>query len=456
MRLTRLGSTALALFSTLGACASTDDAASSSDLKSAVSFQETGDYVDFTNAVGKYRIYKDCLGPDSTLPNWIGHDGTVGPGYIATVWTHDGRLVADDTQVPAHLGLNSGATGLGQFGFHLARGYAPNYTTSGTNAFQVTTRFCNANRRPSGYAGYNGYGVRSFSSKGNGYYTAPHVDSNGDGRFAIESVLGDAFSDLVSVRYTYVIGASTVKAWIRVTTLCDEGTCDANAAGGNAFLKEPKLVVGVNPDPQDAVHYRRMTSFDLGGEVAASKTHDNHWTNSCSSSNAFPARDSTCEYGGQNPVQKTGQCDDGARARVRFWDGVSCPNDSACLVVGAEGAQTELAAGEPWQGSGLGLDAWAVRNVTDARERANPKDSAGGGVTWSCNGASSALANRRWEMAGYALTTSCDYTTAVASFHGWEGGTGMFDCEPDYYRFGPAGESYVNALSYGFESVALP
>jgi hypothetical protein len=437
------------------ACSSTDES-SSSDLSGPVSFTETTDYVDFTNGAGTYRIYKDCLGPDSTLPGYIGHDGTVGPGYIATVWTGDSRVALDDTVVPAHLGLNSGATGLGQFGFHLARGYAPNYTTSGTNAFQVTTRFCNANRRPSGYAGYNGFGVRSFSSKGNGYYTAPHVDTSGHGHFAIESVLGDEFSDLVSVRYTYVFTPSTVKAWVRVTTLCDHGTCDATAAGGNAFLKEPKLVAGINPTTQDSIHYRRMTTFDLGGKIAGSATHDNHWTNSCSTSASFPARDGACEWGGQNPVQKTGQCDDAARTRVRFWDGSSCPKDVGCLVVAAESATTELAAGKPWEGSGYGLDAWAVRNVTANRERANAKDSSGGGATWSCNGASDTQSNRRWEIAGYALTSSCNYTTAVASFHGWEGGTGMFDCEPDYYRFGPAGESYVNALSFGFETADLP
>src|SRR5262249_5026026 len=155
-------------------------------------------------------------------PHYIGHDGTVGPGYIATAWTRDGRLVMDDTQIAAHLGLNSGATGWAQFGFHLARGYAPSYVTSATNAFQVTTRFCNANRRPSGYAGYNGYGVRSFSTK-----AGPSVDSSGVGHLTIESVLGDAFSDLVSVRWTYRFEGGAVKVWIRMTTLCDNGTCDA-------------------------------------------------------------------------------------------------------------------------------------------------------------------------------------------------------------------------------------
>jgi hypothetical protein len=430
------------------ACSSFED--TSSEALGGVTIHETSAYVDFANGVGTYRVYKECLGPDPSLPQYIGHDGSVGPGYVATMWTHDGRLVTDDTAIAGHIGLNSGATGLGQFGFHLARGYAPNYTTNANNAFQVTTRWCNANRRPSGYGGYNGFGVRSASIK-----DAAHIDGSGAAHFAVESVLGDAFSDLVSVRWTYVVSAATVKVWVRVTTLCDHGTCDAKAAGGNAFVKEPKLVVGVNPNPVDAVHFARMTTFDLGGFVG-STTHDNRWTNSCSSSTSYPANDYKCEWGGQNPVAKTGQCDDDARARVRFWDGVDCPNDGACLVVGATSATSELQPGQPWEGKGLGLDAWAARNVSENRERANAQDSSGGGATWACGGASDSQINRRWEMAGFALSSGCHYTTAIAALHAWEGGTGMFDCEPLYYRFGPAGESYVNALSFGFEKVALP
>src|SRR5262249_42164779 len=70
--------------------------------------------------------------------------------------------------------------------------------------------------------------------------------------------------------------------------------------------------------------------------------------------------------------------------------------------------------------------------------------------------------NRRWEMAGFAKTPppGCSYTTALAAFHGWEGGTGTYDCEPLYYTFrhSPVGarESYVAALSIGFGAAPLP
>jgi hypothetical protein len=168
-------------------------------------------------------------------------------------------------------------------------------------------------------------------------------------------------------------------------------------------------------------------------------------------------RNTRCEWGGQNPVQKTGQCDDPGRARVRFWDGkTDCSADPACLVVAALSATNELDSGKPWSGSGLGLDAWAERNVAENRERARETDSKNGGLEWACGQSSASHANRRWELAGYALTPQCSYTAAGAFFHGWEGGTGMFDCENLYYRFGPAGETFVSALAFGFGKVDLP
>ena len=81
-------------------------------------------------------------------------------------------------------------------------------------------------------------------------------------------------------------------------------------------------------------------------------------------------------------------------------------------------------------------------------------------MTSACYNSSSSGSNRRWELAGYAKTPACAYKLAVASFHAWEGGTGIFDCENLYYRFGksPAAtpESYVTALSIGFRSAKAP
>jgi hypothetical protein len=450
-----LGTTALACTAQTSEVDETDE-----DVSTGVSFYEQPTYVEWKNPTMSFRIYKTCLGPDATKPQYIDHDGSVGPGYVAILRDKTGRVLMDDTVTPAHVGPNSGATGFGEFGFHLAR--VPQdgkpFTAgdfSDQRVFQVSGRFCNANRRPTDYAGYNGFGVRSASTNASNGYVAPHIDAKG-GHFAMDVVLGDAHSDLVRVRYTYVIGSHDVQMWIRTTVLCSEGKCDSAAANGDAFVKEPKITIGINPQDPDAVGYGLMGSYDDTGELAKSE-RDNHWTNACNHSQGFPAPAKLCEYGGQNPVSKTGQCDDDARAKVRFWNGTSCADDPACLVVAAHGADAEFGATHPWENAPHGLDAWAVANVKENRDRAAPTDSIYGGRQTACYENSSTAENRRWEMAGFAKTAGCGYTKAMIAFHSWEGGTGMFDCENLYYRFGKsvpgAEESYVTALSFGVGSV---
>jgi hypothetical protein len=450
----------------LAGCAPANGTATDDDVEVAessaggpVTFQETASWIDWKNDLGTFRVWKECRGPNPG-PLYIGHDGSVGPGYVAAVWNKSGELVLDDTEVAAHLGPNSGATGLGMFGFHLARGYAP-FTTvdarGGQHVWQIAGRFCNANRRPTDWGGYRGFGVRSFSSPSSGSYQAPEVQGN-VGRFAIEVVLGDDHSDLVRVRYTYRIGSNYVKSYVRVTTLCGGGSCDAQAAGGNAFLKEPKLTVGVNPPDPDAVGYAQMNIFSDAGHTATTLDRRNDWSNACGASPGYPANSELCEWGGVNPRNSTGQCNDPARRRVRFWrPGRVCAGDPSCLVVAARAVDTELGTSTPWQGP-LGLDGWALANVSDRRQQASKVDSPNGGLEAdNCHGGdSSKIAVRRWEMAGYAKTAGCSYENALASFHGWEGGTGFYDCEPLYYRFGASGESWVNVLSYGFGAAPLP
>src|SRR5256885_13753060 len=50
-------------------------------------------YIDWHNDQGTWRIYKVCLGPIAGQPSYIGHDGSVGPGYIATVWNRNHQIV---------------------------------------------------------------------------------------------------------------------------------------------------------------------------------------------------------------------------------------------------------------------------------------------------------------------------------------------------------------------------
>jgi hypothetical protein len=433
-------------------------------------------YIDWHNDQGTFRIYTLCLGPNPG-PLYIGHDGSVGPGYIATVWNKNGQIVTDDTAVISNAGPNGGrtvggelegATGLGLVGFHLARGYAPfaarDLNPDGTvkqggvdHTHQISGRWCNANRRPDDYAGYRGWGVRSFSTPGSGFYVPPSVSGN-VGQFSMDVVLGDAYSDLVTVRYTYRISSNVVKQWVRITTLCDQGTCDAAAAGGNAFVKEPKITVGVNPPNPDTIGFGQINIFNDTGHTGTTLDRHNRWENQCSESPNYPGDNFLCEWGGQNPVGSTGQCNDPQRRRVRFWHPQrACSSDPSCLVVAVRGVDTELGTSVPYQGA-YGLDQWALRNYNEGREQANPFDTKADGFLENdnCHQNSAAVANRRWEMVGYGRTAQCSYQFAEAAFHSWEGGTGTYDCEPLYYRFGPAGESYVQALSYGFGAAPLP
>ena len=427
----------------------------------------SGNYVDWHNGQGTFRVYTRCLGPNPGGDS-IGFNGTVGPGYVATVWDRDGKVVLDDTLVPIERGPNSGAVGLGMFGLHLLR--VPVGSTATTTrqldangkpvpggfdyTHQLAGRWCNANRKPDDYGGYRGWGVRSA-----GVMTAPSVSGN-VGAFAIDVVLGDAATDLVAVRYTYRIAADAVTAWIRVTNLCSDGACDPATI---AYVKEPKVIAGVNPPEPDAVGVQQMNIFTASGHTG-SGDKVNHWnTPGCSTD---PVGTTLCEWGGRDPRAEdgggTGQCSDPDRRRVRFWNPhVACAGDPSCLVIAARSADTELGATYPWQGA-HGFDLWAQRNVSEARAQFATRDSAADGFVErsNCWNNSAAAHNRRWELAGYAKTPACSYENAVASFHGWEGGTGTYDCEPLYYRFGhsPANarESYVVALAYGFGAVPLP
>ncbi|HET7373272.1 MAG TPA: hypothetical protein VFJ20_07785, partial [Gemmatimonadaceae bacterium] len=447
-----------------------------------VTYNDTANYVDWHNDQGTFRIYKVCLGPNPGA-TYIGHDGTVGPGYIATVWNRNNQIVQDDTMVPAHVGPNGGlatdgsgkvlnSTALGMFGFHLVRrplqhqtpfatrdlDASGNLLPNGANhAWQISGRWCNANKRPDDYSGYRGWGVRAFSTPTAGYYLPPSVNAN-VGSFSIEVVLGDEHDDLVSLRYTYRIGSGYVKQWVRVTTLCGNGTCD-NASYGDVFIKEPKLIAGVNPQDPDAIDYGQTNIFNDGGHTATTLDRHNYWNNTCSK---VDPDNHLCEWGGQNPRADTGgatgQCNDPTRRRARFWNPhIACADDPSCLVVAARGADTELGTSYPWNGP-HGLDLWATRNVDQAREQAGATDTKADGYleTDNCHQTSAAVANRRWEMIGDAKTASCSYTTAAVAFHAWEGGTGTYDCEPLYYRLGPQGESYVVAMAYGFGAAPLP
>ncbi len=442
-----------------------EDLVPHADSNGPVTFDDShAQYVDWHNDQGAFRIYKQCLGPNPGA-NYIGFNGTVGPGYIATVWNRDGQVVLDDTRVPIEDGPNSGAVGVGMFGVHLLRAPVGSHevTTRQLDAngnpvpngwdytHQISGRWCNDNRHDDGYGGYRGWGVRRTS------VVAPASVSGNVGALVIDVVIGDATADLFDVQYTYRIGSDYVKTWVRVTNLCSEGACDS--AHGIAYVKEPKLIAGVNPPEPDAVALQQMNMFNNTGHTGTSDKND-HWnTPGCSAS---PSPNYLCEWGGKDPRADdgggTGQCSDPERRRVRFWNPrIACAADPSCLVIAARAADSVLGPTYPWQGP-HGFDLWAQRNVSEGRTQFAPTDSHADGFTskTNCWNDSASPHNRRWEMAGFSKTAACNYTTALAGFHAWEGGSGTYDCEPLYYTPGHTPESYVVALSVGFGAAPLP
>jgi hypothetical protein len=418
-----------------------------------------GAYVDWTNAQATWRIYTGCAGViyPPGHPNGV----SVGPGYIAKVTLNNGQTITDDTTVDTWRGLNSGATGLGQFGFHLARGpkYGGSQTTTCSctdpicctnHVWQITTRWCNANRQPDSYGTYRGWGVGDPAALGPtfGVSDGPRIDANGVGHLTIWSMLADQYSALERVQWTYEFHGGAVRVWMRFSNLCSDGDCGNAPANGYAFVKEPKINLGVNPDPTivDAINFTEMVMGRLDGSEAQNTT-DNSWSNSCGSAQ-HPFY--YCEWGGQDPANSTGQCDDARRGRVDFRSGENAPAND--LIVVAKGARGEYDLGSPWEGGGHGLDQWAVN--AGRRTPLNTYDSGYGGAISAnnCHNTPADQHNRRWEMGGYALTPQCSYTTAAVGLHGWEGGSGIDDCEPLYRRFGANEPDYVNYVEYGIGS----
>jgi hypothetical protein len=107
-----------------------------------------------------------------------------------------------------------------------------------------------------------------------------------------------------------------------------------------------------------------------------------------------------------------------------------------------------------WEGSGSGLDEWAV---TASGYAPAPSESdgpapvhyaSGRDTRWDCNaGSPDGQGVRQWELVGGAP----GFPLAVF-FHGWEGGVGHNDCEPVARHFPPPSAVFENYFEYTFAS----
>jgi hypothetical protein len=393
--------------------------------------------ITFGNDDGEWVIYTDCYGPKKRG----GENVAVGPGYIARVTLQrtppDGnRTIIDDEQGPGkHNGvLNApGFGGLGAFGWHHSRGKG-SYDFGDDNAWNLDGRHC---------AEDNG----NFGVSGAQVVEGPSVSEDGVGALSVDVFFTDGWTQgapLMSVRYRYRFHHDVVKMWAAATQHCDKGMCGSDTPGP-AYIKEPKFVAGVTGGG-----YKRLLILNDESQVA---------TNSVSTTKY-------CAWRGTDPVKSTGQCDADRRARARFDFRDALPTSAAdnggdcdtgshpCFNVVMRGYQTptngDVSIGgstSAWEGSGVGLDAWALSAA--ARSAVNVADSPAGNAQWSCHGGDPDLQQqRRWELAGGPKNGSGEYQAASVFFHAWEGGTGAYDCEPLSRRFGPEGESFAIHAEY--------
>ncbi len=425
----------------------------------AVSWSQNSTAIRFRNADGVWTIYKRCI--DRIVG---GQRTTVGPGYIAEL-TRGGTAIVqdfrsrDDTVTPGYINAVNG--GLGTFGWHHARG-AVNNTPAGddptTSAVEVGVgrtpqviegRMCAATN--------NGYGVYARNWMGPTRASPTRVDYTMDVWFrdTYGSTGAPVNSDaLVRVRYRYTIYRSSVSLWALVTTYA------APNAAGTPFVKEPKFTALTRGGG-----YLRMAVFGGGDGRGFQKGV------------TLGSPEGTA-------VLATDHAALDSRTRVR-WDFASsttaegtsgCSATMPCLNVGARSfpttsglagiLRTDPAAN--WEGSGLGLDRWAVES--GARAKAYPRDTRGDVSVSSCKvplpkgklsdadlarlseSATPAMdAVREWELGGWksgSKDSSSPYQAALTLFPGWEDGRGGYDCEPLQRSFGPSGESWGSYFSY--------
>jgi hypothetical protein len=382
----------------------------------AVTLVQTQSWAEFTNANGRWTIFLRCLGPRAHRRYPV----TVGPGYIArVVRTSDDVLVTNDERRVGG-GNAPGNGGLGEFSWHGARRNGRYFDYN--HAWSVDGRTCS----------FDGWALGHLFRPIVGVYATrvwePPQVVDGEGRLGIDVYLRDTKGPLLRVRYEYRVLTDVVKANVSVTELTQL-----------AYVKEPKLLAAVQ-----AGGYTRMAVFDADGKVARNSLE----TNRDSGWKSFE-----CLWMGVNAYLHSGQCDDPGRERVRFdfgdyWTGTDGRCAGKCLNVVMRAARRD-GTPVPWEGSGYGLDGWAVASAS--RTPYAPTDSRLDGVKWSCKGRSpGARIVRRWELVGYTRTSLGSYSNATAMFHGWEGGRGFGDCEPQSRRFGPRGETWSVAAEYWF------
>jgi hypothetical protein len=342
--------------------------------------QDLGDRYVFGNDDGTFAIWKQVTAAG---------DLVVGPGYIGrmTFRTNGDRI---DGFVPPALSMNDPRwQGLGGFGWHHFRDI-PGEPDIWNKGWEML-----AHRSPSNPAD-------PFGISGANVIVAPYVNAAGEIRASFGVDWVDRYSAaegkrIMLVRYDYIVDASQAKVWVTAVQ-----QPDGSDSGPPAYVKEPKIAVGVGGDSYtpgvlevfDAAG-SRLREIDLWNDPKL-----------------------------QDPAVGTVQVGFDSRCRLRFYDGANHFNvvarGSDVPTYGPDGKPTNYGGRGQWEGATVGLDRWAQ----DADGRARFADApCGDYCLQGGSGTGMGSLTRQWEVAKRR-----DEADTEVMLHAWEGGSGLPDC----------------------------
>ncbi|MBA3366719.1 MAG: hypothetical protein H0U03_13215 [Actinobacteria bacterium] len=364
-----------------------------------VQIRSDANAVTFTNADGRWTIFRRCLGTD-----------VVGVGYVARYVSRLGHVVSNDVREDGFGELNNPEHGgIGTFGVELARGSGDR---SWENTWHLSMRRCGP------------FGVTSWSRPSFGPLPA------GGAYYRQDVWLGDGWTKrLLRLRYRWRFRRTGVDLYGSVTSLC--GACPSPL--GPAFVKEPKLVVTLNGQASEQ-KFRHFATF----------TEEGVWLRALEA-----GHNRECSYAGSNPREGTGHCFDEARERVRWsyadTERGGCAVTRPCFHAVFRSHAEQTGSWESRSAQPAGLEAWAL----DAAEQ--PGAGAEGCLTIDGEAVySPAHENARgWEYAGNKAAPDDGYENSMVMAKGWDGCKNALDAPALYRLLQPGSYGFFLSLSLG-------
>jgi len=417
----------------IGLVASAVFAVSGSAYADTVTLIDNGTSVTFHNQDGDWTIWKQCV-----VVNGV---DMIGPGYIGRFVTTAGYTAVDGYGAGGGRQFTAATeAGLGIFGYTESRGAVT--TGDWSNVWDMSNRACAAEN--------GGFGVKSATTPGYG------IDSSGHGYYDQDVLLGDGWTTdkQVWVRYHWRFDNSNVRLYTMVVQDCANGSCGSDSR--TVYIKAPMFVNNVSNGQFSSTRPNHISTFTSDGKYIASTEDNSKYPNDpkvwvkCSDLTDVTATNCVdagydCTWkppAGINPGQTTAHCfyDSRARTRLDYGNGTiaaGCNTSSQlCFNVIARSYPVtglDVAPGGSafnWEGSGIGLDRWAVNAASDPAA-----GSAGCGIEGSNVTDPSAQLARNWE---YPLTT----TSGARSF----ASVSIFDKAWDNCSVGPNASSLFRGL----------